>query len=67
MAIDFPLLHPSVDSTNPPKHKAFLLGINYSSSSDVTDTDSEDDRPSPLVGPVNDVKKMKEMLMGTAR
>ena len=67
MAIDFPLLHPSVDPTNPPKHKAFLLGINYSSSSDVADTDSEDDRPSPLVGPVNDVKQMKEMLMGATR
>ena len=65
MAIDFPQFHPSVVPTNPPNHKAFLLGINYSFSED--DTGSEDDRPSPLVGPVNDVKEMKMMLMGAAR
>jgi len=65
MAINFPQFHSSVVPPGPLNYKALLIGINYSSSSD--DTDSEDDRPSPLVGPVNDVKEMKMMLMGAAR
>jgi len=65
MAIEFPQFHSSVVRTGTLNHKALLLGINYSSSLD--DTDSEGHRPSPLVGPVNDVKAMKMMLMGAAR
>jgi hypothetical protein len=66
---EFPQFRPSVDPDNPPNYKAFLIGINYSSSEEDESDDigPEDDRPSPLVGPVNDVKGMKEMLMGAAR
>jgi len=71
MAIDLqvPQFHPSVDPANPPNYGAFLIGINYSSSEEEESGDigPEDDRPSPLVGPVNDVKEMKKMLMGAAR
>jgi len=69
MEIDIPQISPSVDPANPPNHKAFLIGINYSSSEEEESGDigSEDDRPSPLVGPVNDVKEVKKMLMGAAR
>ena len=64
MAIQFPQFHTSVVPTGPLNYKALLIGINYSSSED--DTEDEDDRPSPLVGPVNDVKEMKKMLIGAA-
>ena len=69
MEIDFPQFHPSVDPAKLPNYKAFLIGINYSPSEEdeSDDIDSEDDRPSPLKGPVNDVKGMKKMLMGAAR
>ena len=71
MEIDFPQFHPSEGHANPPNYKAFLIGINYSSleedESDDIASGSTDDRPSPLVGPVNDVKAMKKMLMGAAR
>jgi len=69
MAIAFPQFHPSVAPANPRNYKAFLIGINYSSEEEEEeeetsdDTGSQDDRPSPLVGPVNDVKEMKKMLM----
>jgi hypothetical protein len=46
-----------------PNYKALLLGINYSSPPDHIESE---DCPSPLVGPANDVKEMKKMLMGAA-
>ena len=49
---------------DPPNYKALLLGINYSSPLGYIESV---DRPSPLLGPVNDTKEMKKMLMGATR
>jgi hypothetical protein len=54
IAIEYPQFHPS---TVLPNHTALLLGINYSSPPE--DVEPED-RPILLVGPVNNVKEMKE-------
>jgi hypothetical protein len=69
MVSNLPPFRSHVDPTHPPNHKAFLIGINYSSSEEEGEDDigDEDDRPSPLLGPVRDVKEMKTMLMGAAR
>jgi hypothetical protein len=64
MAIRFLPSDPFSSLTDPANHKALLVGINYSSTSDH---DEDRDRPSPLVGPVNDVKEMKKMLMGAVQ
>ena len=57
-----PVRPPGLSST--PNVKALLVGINYSSPPDHTEPD---DWPSPLSGPMNDVKEMKKLLMGAAR
>jgi hypothetical protein len=61
VAIEFPQFHPSTVLHN---HKALLLGINYSP---LPEDVEPEDRPSPLVGLVNDVKEKKKMLIGGAR
>jgi hypothetical protein len=63
MTIKFLQSGHDLSATDPPNYKALLLGINYSSPPDPTEAG---DYPSPLVGPVNDVKEMKKMLMGAA-
>ena len=61
MTIKFPSPTSPTDS---PNDKTLLIGINYSSPPDQPEPD---DWPSPLAGPVNDVKEVKKLLMGAAR
>jgi hypothetical protein len=61
MTIKFLSSEPCSTHVDPPNYKALLIGINYSSPADHIESR---DRPCPLVGPVNDVKEMKKMLMG---
>jgi hypothetical protein len=46
-------------TANPPKYKALLIGINYTSPAG----DHEQGRR-PLTGPVNDAKGIKKVLIG---
>jgi hypothetical protein len=63
MTIKFLSSDPCSTPVDSPHYKALLVGINYSSPPDHIESG---DCPSPLVGPVNDVKEMKKMLMGEA-
>jgi hypothetical protein len=47
--------------TLPPKYKALLLCISYLFCPDGSDPGN---RPTPLVGPLNDAKEMKTALIG---
>lgn len=56
------VLHPRVPpGTLPPKRWAFLLCMNYSFYPGGSDAVN---RPTPLVGPLNDAKEMKTALTG---